>query len=125
MKSGLFIITGLVLMAQTYWLLAWAIWGAPTSAWEYLALFGSVILIAAGITHIWKKTLGIYIAIAALLAIWCFYLPAIIVTTRTMLTSAAVPDPRWILTIGCVFAPLIASTILAIRDATDRLRRWR
>jgi hypothetical protein len=121
MKSTLFIITGLVLTAQTYWLLAWAIWGAPTNVWEYLAFFGSLLLIAAGIIYIWKKTIGMYMICASLVLIWIFYLPAIIVSVRSILVGFAyVQSADWARTV-IVFGLLIASTTIAARDARRHL----
>ena len=120
MKSALFIITGLVLMAQTYWLLAWAIWGAPTNIWEYLALFGSLLLIFAGVTNIWKKAIGNYMALASLILIWSFYLPAIIQVARILLVRLA-PVQYWA-RILIVFGLLIVTTTIATRDTIDRVR---
>lgn len=123
MKTALFIITGLVLMAQTYWLLAWAIWGAPTNVWEYLALFGSLLLILAGITYIWKKAVGTYMALASLALIWSFYLPAIIVSMRSILAGFAVVRSVDSARIFVVFGLLIASTTVVMRGAIRQLTR--
>jgi hypothetical protein len=122
MKTTLFIITGLVLTAQTYWLLAWAIWGAPTNVWEYLALFGSLLLIVAGITTAWKKAMGSYMALASSALIWSFYLPAIIQVARvTLVRFALVHIGSWV-RIVLVFGLLIWTTTIAIRDTIEHAR---
>lgn len=123
MKSALFIVTGCVLTAQTYWMLAWAIWGAPTNVWEYMAFFGSLLLIATGITCIWKKTFALYMALASLALIWSFYLPTIIVTTKRLMLGRAAAGAFDFLRIAIVYGLLIASTMLAVRSTARQRRR--
>ena len=90
MISATYIVTGLLLLAQTYWMLAWAIWGAPTNIWEYLALLGSLVLLIAGILHIWRRRAATYLAAISEALIWCFYLPTLYVTFREILDPEAI-----------------------------------
>ncbi len=122
MKSALFIFTGLALTAQTYWLLAWAICGAPTNVWEYLAFFGSLLLIAAGITYIWKKVVGAYIVCGSLLLIWSFYVQAFIVSMRSVMVGYASVGIADLLRTLVVYGLLIATTVGAVRDAMRSLK---
>jgi hypothetical protein len=122
MKSALFIVTGLVLTAQTFWLLAWGIYGAPTNVWEWLAFFGSLLLITAGITYIWKKIIGAYIVCGSLVLLWSFYVPAIIVSVRSVLVGyAVVGTADWLRTFG-IYGLLIAATTVAARDTVRHVK---
>ena len=83
MISLLYMVTGITLTAQTSWLLLWAVWGAPTSVWEYIALLGSLLLFVAGIMNVWKLSAAIYLVAFSEILIWSFYLPTIFVTIRS------------------------------------------
>ncbi len=72
--------TGIAFTLQTYWLLMWAIWGAPTCVWQYVALLGALGLAVGGAINIWKSYTTVYAAVICELLIWSFYLPALIVT---------------------------------------------
>jgi hypothetical protein len=124
MKTALFIITGLVFTAQTFSLLAMGVYGAPTNVWEWFALLGSVMLIAAGVIYAWKKVIGAYIACGALVLIWSFYIPAIIVSIRAILVGyASVGIADLLRTLG-LYGLLAASTTVAVQD-TMRHRKTR
>jgi hypothetical protein len=122
--SLLYIVTGFILAAQTYWLLMWAIWGAPTNASESLALLGSLILFVSGIIHIWKPLRALYVIAVSEILIWCFYLPAIFVTIRQSIdpTSTATFTPGTLFAVLVVYALLILSTAITSRKLISKRR---
>jgi hypothetical protein len=115
--ASTYIVTGLLLTAQTYWMLAWAIWGAPTNTWEYLALLGSLTLLIAGILHIWRRRAATYLAAISEVLIWCFYAPTLFFTFRSILspTSGAALTGELLLRILFEYSFLAISTCLTAR----------
>jgi hypothetical protein len=123
MKLALYLITGLVMTAQTYWLLMWAIWGAPTSFIEYVALLGGLCLLLAAILSIWLKRLSAWLAFASILMMWCFYLPAFFVCIFRSPNAAW--DVMSVARLGVVLFLLLASSTFAMRDVTNFFRARR
>jgi len=70
--------------AQVYWLLAWGIWGAPTSPLQYVSICGSVALLVAGSLAKWAPRSTAFTTMGASVAMWCFYAPALIHTIRAL-----------------------------------------
>ncbi|MGA8937792.1 MAG: hypothetical protein WB439_01385 [Acidobacteriaceae bacterium] len=142
MKSGLYVITGLVMAFVTLFLVMEGIWGAPVSPLEYIAFLGAIALVVAGILHIWKRSFGTKLVIVSLLMVWTFYLPAFVHTFGALpgqfysdyemyksITAMGVRFPSSIV-MGWVrvllsFTLLISSTIVAMRDGLRGNRFYR
>jgi hypothetical protein len=114
-----------------YWLLAWSIWGAPTSRTQYVALGGSLLLFGAALLAMWKARAAAIAAICASALIWSFYAPALVVTfIRLPYTTLASESPlalqllpSYLLALTPV-GFLIASTYHAVVSLTrDKLHR--
>jgi len=73
----LYALTGLATGVQLGYLLSWAIWGAPTSPLQYVALLGSVALLVAAVLSMWKPRAATTVALGGSLLLWCFYGPAL------------------------------------------------
>jgi hypothetical protein len=82
--------TAFATAAQVYWLLAWGIWGAPTSPLQYVSICGSLALLIAGLVSKWKRRAAEFTAVGASLVIWCFYAPALIHTLAAWPTKVTV-----------------------------------
>ena len=119
LAAALYVVTAFATAAQVYWLLAWAIWGAPTTPLQYVSLGGSLGLLVAGIVAMWKARFAGFTAAGASVAIWCFYAPAVIYTVRSLPTTLrALPTGRVVEQTLWVFTPvvlLIVSSIYAVR----------
>jgi hypothetical protein len=100
-----------------------AIWGAPTSFIEYVALLGGLCLLLAAILSIWFKKLSTWFAFASVLMIWCFYLPAFFVSIFRSPNAAW--DVMSLARLGVVLFLLMASSIVATRDAKNLVRGHR
>jgi hypothetical protein len=72
----LYFVTGLVTGFHVYTLML-AAYGAPTSALEIISLLGSFCLMIAAYLSLFKPYASSRVALLAVLAIWCFYGPAI------------------------------------------------
>jgi len=55
MRALLLYLTAAIATGAQVWLLAWSIWGAPTSRTEYLALCGSLVLFIAALLAPWRR----------------------------------------------------------------------
>jgi hypothetical protein len=119
LETALYVVTALATGAQVYWLLAWGVWGAPTSPLQYVSICGSLVLFVAGILARWIPRATAFTAMGASVAMWCFYAPALIHTLRTLPTSMTLQS-SWV-----AFTPvvlLVASTAYAITNITRRHR---
>ena len=76
----LYTITAIITGFQIYSLLTLAIWGVPTHSVQFIAFFGSVVLLIAGYVSLFGSRRGGYIAFAACLLLWSFYAPATVST---------------------------------------------
>jgi hypothetical protein len=83
----LYLITGIATAAPVVYALGWAVWGAPIVATEYISLLGSATLVVAAFVSLIKWRIAARIALAAVLAIWSLYLPAINGAVRMKLTD--------------------------------------
>ena len=107
----LYAVTAVATGAQVYWLMAWGIWGAPTSPLQYVSILGSLTLLVAGTRAKWRPRTRAFTAVCAIIAIWCFYGPAVIHTLRQLPSNMGVPEATF------AFAPvalLVASTTYAV-----------
>jgi membrane-associated HD superfamily phosphohydrolase len=80
MQSLIYLAAGITTGWQLYRLMMWAIWGRPTSASEYVALLGALILVVAAFSGLFSRSACTIIAAAACTLLWIFYLPALVVT---------------------------------------------
>ena len=87
MAALLYVLTGIATAVPVVWALSWAVWGAGTSLTEYLSLFGSFILIVAGLVCLSNRRSAARVALVGAVAIWSFYLPAIMGLVKIRLTD--------------------------------------
>jgi len=73
----LYALTAIATGVQLWYLLSWAIWGAPTSPLQYVALFGSVVLLVAAVFARWKPRIAAIVACTGAFLLWFFYGPAL------------------------------------------------
>jgi hypothetical protein len=83
----LYLVTAVATGAQVYWLMMWAIWGAPTSPIQYVSLCRSLVLLIAASLAKWNPRLAAVIALWAIAAIWCFYAPALVYSVVRLRTA--------------------------------------
>jgi hypothetical protein len=69
--------TAIATAIQVWYALMWAIWGAPTSPLEYVALLGAIVLLVAAVIAYWKPRLALVIAIGGLILLWMWYGPSL------------------------------------------------
>ncbi len=93
----LYLTTALATGAQVCWLLAWSIWGAPTSRTQYVALCGSLVLLIAALLAIRKARAAATTALCASVAIWSFYAPALVVTFFRLPYTTLALEPHLVL----------------------------
>ena len=108
----LYLTAALATGVQVYWLLAWSIWGAPTSRTQYLALCGSLVLFIAALLALWKPRAAAITALCASAVIWCFYAPALVITFIRLPYGTYVLQPRLALRLFPSF--LLALTPVAL-----------
>jgi|ERR1035437_817111 hypothetical protein len=119
LETALYILTALATGAQVYWLLAWGIWGAPTSPLQYISICGSLALFVAGILTKWRPRTTAFVALGASIAMWCFYAPALIHTLRALPTSMTVRS-------GLVaFTPVVLLVVSTAYSITDIAKKHR
>src|ERR1039458_6005967 len=85
MARPLYLLTGVVTAVPVLWALGWAVWGAGVSITEYLSLLGSVLLLAAAGSS--RPRFAARLAVVGSVAVWSFYLPAILGLVRSRLTD--------------------------------------
>jgi hypothetical protein len=119
LAAALYVVTALVTAAQVYWLLAWGMWGAPTTPLQYVSLGGSLVLLIAGIVAKWKARASAFAAVGACVAIWCFYAPAVIHTLRSLPTSRIVEQTLW------AFTPVVLLVVSSVYAVTAIARTGR
>jgi hypothetical protein len=113
LKTALYVVTALATGAQVYWLLAWGIWGSPTSPLQYVSICGSLALFVAGILARWMPRATALTAMGASVAMWCFYALALIHTLRSLPTNMTLQSSLVAFT---PVALLVASTAYAITN---------
>ena len=113
LASVLYVVTALATGAQVYWLLAWAIWGAPTSPLQYVSICGSLVLLIAGILVKPRPRAAAFTALGASVAIWCFYAPALIHTLTSLPISMTV-QALWAFTPVVLLIVGTAHAIIAV-----------
>jgi len=119
LETALYVFTAFVTAAQVYWLLAWGIWGAPTSPLQYISICGSFALFVAGVLAKWRPRVTAFTALAASIAMWCFYAPALIHTLHSLPTSMTLQSSLVALTPVVL---LVLSTASATKDIAKRYR---
>jgi hypothetical protein len=70
---ALFLITGVLTAAHVYYLLSWAVWGAPTHPLQFVSLLGSMLLVLAAFVALFNLRISRKLATIGLVAIWPFY----------------------------------------------------
>jgi hypothetical protein len=80
MEFALYLTTAIAVSAQVFWLMAWTLWGAPTSNARTVALFGCGVLLVAAILVKWRASVAAGIALCACMVIWFSYSPALVYT---------------------------------------------
>jgi len=119
MGIALYVLTALATGAQVYWLLAWGIWGAPTSPLQYVSICGSLALFVAGILAKWRPQETAFTAIGASVAIWCFYAPAVIHTIHSLPTNMTMQSSL------VAFTPVVLLVFTSAYAIMDIARRHR
>jgi hypothetical protein len=74
----LYLFTGAATAIPVLWALGWAAWGAGVSLTEYVSLLGSLILVASAAVSSSNRTFAARLALIGAVAVWCFYMPAIL-----------------------------------------------
>jgi hypothetical protein len=102
----------------------WAIWGAPTSVWQYVALLGALGLTVVGVISIWKPRVTVHAAVICELLIRSLYLPALIVTVRQALLPQfnGVMELRWLVQFIMEYGLLALVTAISIRRLLSTFR---
>jgi hypothetical protein len=97
------------------------IWGAPRNPFHYVSFFGSILLLVAALAAPFSARVSAKIALGGLAAAWCFYAPAIIVSSlapfamwQEIKIDASSRD--WVPLVGILFGPLLllVATLYAI-----------
>jgi hypothetical protein len=83
----LYFVTGVVTAIPVMWALGWAVWGAPISPLEYVALLGSLILVISALMPSAKRRLAARVAFVGALAVWSCYLPAVVGMAKVRVTD--------------------------------------
>jgi hypothetical protein len=93
----LYLLTAIMTALPVLFMLRWAIWGAPTSVWQYVSLLGSCLLVLAGFVSVSHRRVAARIAVFGVAAIWCFYLPGVTSVVHARLTDQrlTVQVVRW------------------------------
>ena len=85
MARALYLLTAVVTAVPVLWALGWAVWGAGVSVAEYLSLVGSLLLLAAAGSS--RRRFAARLALVGTVAVWSFYLPAVLGLVRSRLTD--------------------------------------
>lgn len=80
----LYAITAMSTGIQVLVLVAFVVWGRPVSLLECVALFGSMVMIAAAVASFSKATTAIWTGLGGCLLLWSYYGPAIFVNVRNI-----------------------------------------
>lgn len=93
----LYLLTAIITALPVLFTLGWAVWGAPVSVWQYVSLLGSCLLVLAAFVSVTRRRIAARIAVVAVAAIWCFYLPAVASVVNARLTDQrlTVQVVRW------------------------------
>jgi hypothetical protein len=83
----LYLFTGAATAVPVVWALGWAVWGAGVSITEYVSLLGSLILVASAAVSSSKRTFAARLALIGAVAVWSFYMPAILGFASTRLSD--------------------------------------
>jgi hypothetical protein len=74
----LYLLTAAATAIPVVWALGWAVWGAGVSITEYISLLGSLILVVSAAVSFSKRTFAARLALVGTVAVWSFYMPAIV-----------------------------------------------
>jgi hypothetical protein len=78
----LYLSTGIITLIPVWYQLSWAVWGAPISPLEFVSLLGSILFVVAAFTSLSDRRSAARRASIAAVAVWSFYLPAIVTTVN-------------------------------------------
>jgi hypothetical protein len=111
-----YLVTGLLTGWQVYRQIMWAIWGAPTSPWQGVAVAGAFVLLFAVPTLFARSFAGVVVGGIGCAQLWSFYLPAYWNTIRLLYTQNTQTEFRREFS-ALAFLPLallVAATILTL-----------
>jgi len=94
------------------------VWGKPSNPFEFIGFLGSIILLASAYVALFSLRRATWIAIAASVLLWIFYVPAFISSIGGIISGQYIIEPF-------VFVPtllLVGTTSLSIMSALN-LRR--
>src|SRR5215469_13228462 len=116
MRPVLYLLTAVATALQAWFALTAGTWRPPAKWLEYVALLGAAVLFAAAIMADRNLRSSCSIAVAGLILLWSWYLPALFVTFYRILTDlpgsgrlaryqipALIPTALLITTSVCVF----------------------
>ena len=83
----LYLFTGAATAIPVVWALGWAVWGSGVSITEYVSLLGSLILVASAAVSSSKRIFAARLALIGALAVWSFYMPAVLGFAWTRLSD--------------------------------------
>jgi hypothetical protein len=73
LASSIYGATAIATGIQLWWLMSWAIWGAPINPLEYVGLLGSIVLLVATVLGLKKYHNVQFIALFGLIMLWPIY----------------------------------------------------
>ena len=83
----LYLFTGAATAIPVVWALGWAVWGAGVSITEYVSLLGSLTLVASAAVNSSRRIFAARLALIGAVAVWSFYMPAIVGFASTRLSD--------------------------------------
>ena len=102
----IYFVTGVVTGFHLYTLLSLVVYGVPLNPLELIALLGSLCLLIAAYVSLFRPRAAAHLALIALLAIWCFYGPAIARIVRNKLAQSTVISSENVLADNSTLRPL-------------------
>lgn len=110
-----YLATGLLAAWQVYRQIMWAVWGAPTSLWEGVAVAGALILLFAVPTIFARSFAGVVVGGIGCAQLLSFYIPSLWNTIWLLCNQDAVHYKRVFSVLDFLPAALLAaSTILSL-----------
>jgi hypothetical protein len=116
---ALYVLTAVVTGLHVFYLMMWAIWGAPTSPLQYVSLIGSVVLLLSAVAAFFNRRLAAAIAIVGSVMVWSFYAPAL-VFDFTRLLGLLLHAPKEVLSTMIPILLLAVCTFYGVRHVRKR-----
>ena len=73
LASTIYGATAIATGVQLWWLISWAIWGAPINPLEYVGLLGSIVLLVATVLGLRRYSNVQLIVLCGLIMLWPIY----------------------------------------------------